>query len=131
MNKHLQIIGLLLILLSLIHIIFPKHFNWNKELKSLSLINRQMMKVHTFFIALAILLIGLLCLTSAAELIDTDLGRKIALGLAIFWIARLFFQLFIYSSKLWKGKRFETVVHIFFTLLWIYLSSIFLIVHFH
>ena len=86
------------------------------------------MKVHTFFIAFIVLLMGLLCLTSASELIETDLGRKITLGFAIFWVARLFFQLFIYSSKLWKGKTFETTVHIFFTLLWIYFGGVFSIV---
>ena len=131
MNIHLQIIGSLLGILSLIHVIFPKYFNWNKELKSLSLMNRQMMKVHTFFIAFIVLLMGILCLTSSAELIETNLGRKISLGFALFWIVRLFFQLFIYSSKLWKGKKFETAVHVVFTLLWLYFSSIFLIVAFH
>lgn len=130
MTIHLQIIGSLLILLSLIHIIFPKYFNWNNELKSLSLINRQMMTVHTFFIAFIVLLMGLLCVTSSTELIETSFGRKIALGLAIFWLTRLIFQLFVYSSKLWKGKTFETIVHILFTLLWTYISVIFLIIYF-
>ncbi|WP_370003589.1 hypothetical protein, partial [Winogradskyella sp.] len=129
-NLHLQIIGSILILLSLIHVIFPKYFNWNKELKQLSLMNRQMMTVHTFFIAFILLLMGLLCLTSSTELIETSLGKKITLGFALFWIARLFSQLFVYSSKLWKGKKFETSVHIIFTIIWIYFSCIFLIISF-
>ena len=69
MDLHLKIIGILLITLALVHIVFPKYFNWEKELGSLSLINRQMMTVHTFFIALMIFLMGLLCLTSSNELI--------------------------------------------------------------
>ncbi len=52
----MKIIGFLLITLALVHIIFPKYFNWNKELKALSLINRQMMTVHTFFIAFTVLI---------------------------------------------------------------------------
>ena len=106
MHIHLKIIGTILVLLAFIHIGFPKYFKWKKELKSLSLINKQMMIVHTFFIALVVLLIGILCLTSSKELIETHFGRKITLGIGIFWITRLFFQLFIYSSKLWKGKLF-------------------------
>ena len=125
MNLHLKIIGILLIALALIHIVFPKYFNWNKELSSLNLINRQMMTVHTFFIALLVFLMGLLCLTSTNELIDTNLGKKISLGLGIFWTTRLFIQFFIYSSKHWKGKPFETTVHILFIFLWTYLSFIF------
>lgn len=125
MHVHLKIIGTLLIALALIHIVFPKYFNWQKEFDTLSLVNRQMIWVHTFFIALAIFLMGLLCLTSATELIETKLGKKISLGFGIFWVIRLFIQFFGYSSKLWKGKAFETSVHILFTLLWVYLSFIF------
>src|ERR1700733_6501317 len=114
MHLHLIIIGILLIALALLHIIFPKYFNWEEELSSLSLINRQMMTVHTFFISLVVFLMGLLCLTSSNELIGTNLGKKISLGLGIFWITRLFIQFFVYSTKLWKGKTFETTVHILF-----------------
>lgn len=126
MEQYLKTAGILLIALSLIHIIFPKYFNWNNELKSLSLINKQMMTTHTFFIALTVFAMGVLCLSSSEELTTSSLGKKISLGLGVFWAIRLFFQIFIYSAKLWKGKRFETSVHIVFTCLWIYLSSVFL-----
>lgn len=131
MYFHLKIIGGLLIALASIHVIFPKYFNWHKELQPLSLINKQMMTTHTFFIALTVFLMGLLCLTSSKELIETNLGKKIALGIGVFWTIRLFFQLFIYSSKLWKGKTFETIIHLMFTGFWIYLSTIFLIIYFN
>ncbi len=130
MEIHLKIIGTLLVLLSFLHIGFPKYFNWKKELTSLSLINSQMMMVHTFFIALILLLIGLLCLTSSNELINTNLGKKIVLGLGIFWTVRLFTQFFIYSTKLWKGKKFETSMHIVFSVFWVYFSAIFLMIFF-
>lgn len=130
MTIHLQIIGILLILLALIHVVFPKYFNWKEDLKPLRLINRQMMTTHTFFIALVVLLMGLLCITSSEELIETILGKKISFGLALFWMIRLFFQLFVYESKLWKGKNFETTIHIIFSLLWIYLTTIFSIIAF-
>jgi len=126
MEIHYKIIGVLLIALALVHVIFPKYFNWKEELKSISPINRQMMIVHTFFIALVVFLMGLLCLTSTTELIETKLGKTISLGLGIFWTIRLFIQFFGYSTELWKGKTFETVVHIFFSFLWAYLSVIFL-----
>ncbi len=126
MELHLKIIGVALIVLALIHVIFPKYFNWKQDLSSVSLINRQVMYVHTFFIALVVLLMGLLCLTSSQEIVTTPLGKKIALGLGIFWICRLFIQFFGYSSELWRGKTFETIIHILFSLLWTYLSIVFL-----
>ena len=127
MEIHFRIIGVLLILLAFIHIAFPKYFNWRQSLQSLNLINKQMMVVHTFFIALTIFLMGLLCEILPSELINTRLGKGIVSGLAFFWVVRLFFQLFVYSSQLWKGKKFETGIHILFTVLWVYFSCIFLL----
>ena len=125
MEIHFKIIGSLLIALALVHIIFPRYFNWKIELQTLSLINRQMMTVHTFFIALIVFLMGLLCLTSAAALIETPLGKNISLGLAVFWTTRLFNQFFVYSKLLWKGKKFETIIHFLFSGFWIYFSVTF------
>ena len=130
MEIHLIIIGILLMVLALIHIIFPKYFNWKEELNSLSLINKEMMQVHTFFIALAVFLMGLLCLVSSEEMVSTELGKKISLGLGVFWMFRMFFQFFGYSKELWKGKMFETVVHIVFSLFWIYLTTVFFAIYF-
>ena len=129
MELHLKITGILLLILAFIHVIFPKYFSWKQELSSLSMINRQMFYVHTFFIAFIVLLIGVLCLTSANELIETTLGKRISLGLGIFWIIRLFIQFFGYSPKIWKGKTFETTVHILFSILWAYFSMLFCFIY--
>ncbi|WP_316820536.1 hypothetical protein [Pedobacter gandavensis] len=126
MEIHYKIIGVLLIALSFVHLVFPKYFNWTEELSALSLANRQIMYIHTFFIALVVFLIGLLCLTSSNELVSNSFGKKIAFGIGIFWLIRLYIQFFGYSSKLWKGKTFETVVHVVFSLFWAYLSVVFL-----
>jgi len=126
MAIHFKIIGILLIVLSLVHVIFPRYFNWEEDLKPLSLINRQMMKVHTFFIALMVFLMGLLCFFQATALVQTDLGKIISLGFGIFWSIRSVIQFFGYSSELWKGKIFETLVHILFSSFWLYMSYIFL-----
>jgi hypothetical protein len=129
MEIHLKIIGKILITLALLHIGFPRYFNWRKELQSLSLINKQMMQVHTFFIGLTIFLMGLFCLTSSKEIIETTIGRKISFGFGVFWTTRLFVQFWGYSIKLWKGKVFETAVHIFFSLLWVYFSVVFISIY--
>ncbi|HEV8273855.1 MAG TPA: hypothetical protein VGQ04_21230 [Chitinophagaceae bacterium] len=128
MEIHLKIIGILLIMLASIHVLFPKYFNWKIELSSLTMINRQLMYIHSFFIAFIILLIGILCLTSAKELIGTSLGKKISLGLGVFWATRLLIQFFGYSAKLWRGKAFETSVHIFFSMFWCYMTTVFLLI---
>jgi hypothetical protein len=129
MELHLKIAGFCLIGLSLVHAIFPRQFNWKQELSSLSIINREMMYVHTLFIAFTLFLVGVLCLTSSADLVNTRLGKRISLGLGIFWALRLFVQLGGYSSKTWRGKSLETKVHILFSIFWAYLSVIFILIY--
>jgi hypothetical protein len=125
MEVHLKIVGSLLIALSLMHIVIPKYFKWEQELTSLSLITKQILYVHTFFIAFVVLLIGLLCLTYSYELVYDPFGRVISLGLFGFWLTRLIFQFFVYSPKVWRGKRFETVMHIVFSFVWLYFTGVF------
>jgi len=83
------------------------------------------MQVHTLFIAITVALMGLLCISCSNEMVSTHLGKTVCLGFGIFWFTRLVIQFFGYSSQHWKGKHFETIVHIIFALLWIYSSFIF------
>ena len=129
MELQLHTVGLGFIALALVHVIFPRYFDWAADLKPLSLINRQMMYVHTLFIDLTVMLMGTLCLTSASDLINTRLGQNISLGFGIFWLVRLVIQFFGYSSELWRGKRFETFIHVLFIVLWAYVSALFFVVY--
>jgi hypothetical protein len=129
MELHLKVTGCILIALAFLHVIFPKYFNWRKELSSVSLVNKQLMYVHTFFIGLVVSGMGVFCIYATDEIVYTKLGRQLSLGLFIFWGTRLFFQFFVYSPKLWKGKAFETFIHITFSVLWTYFSVVFFLVY--
>jgi hypothetical protein len=126
MEIHLKIVGSLLILLSLMHIIIPKYFKWEQELTSVSLITKQILYVHTFFIAFIVLLMGLLCLSYSHELVHDPFGKVISMGLFGFWLTRLIFQFLVYSPKVWRGKRFETTMHVVFSVIWFYFTAVFL-----
>jgi hypothetical protein len=126
MEIHLKVVGSLLILLSLMHIIIPKYFKWEQELTSVSLITRQILYVHTFFIAFIVLLMGLLCLSYSHELVHDPFGKVISMGLFGFWLTRLIFQFLVYSPKVWRGKRFETAMHVVFAVIWFYFTAVFL-----
>ncbi len=128
MEIHLKILGYLFMILALIHGFFPKYFNWRQELSQLSLINKQMMEVHTFFVALIVFGIGLLNIFQHNELLYSSLGKSISFGLFVFWFIRLIFQFLIYSKILWIGKKFETTMHILFSIFWIYCSWVYFMV---
>ena len=127
MELNIKIAGIFMILLSLMHIGFPRYFKWEIELKKVSLINKQLKEVHTFFVAFTVFLMGILCMISSNDLINSMLGRRISMGLGVFWGLRLFIQLFGFSSSLWKGKTFETSIHFLFIIIWIYFTISFLI----
>ena len=129
MELHLKIIGVLLILLGLSHFFFPRYFYWKQELVSLSILNRQMMYVHAFFVAFVVLLMGIFCICCTEDILYTRLGKQVSLGLFLFWATRLVFQFFVYSPRLWKGKRLETFIHVLFSLFWTYFSAVFGLVY--
>lgn len=129
MSIHLKIVGSLCVLLALMHIVIPKYFKWDKELTSVTLITKEILYVHTFFIGFMVFLMGLLCFVYSDQLIETPLGRQICLGLFIFWFTRFIFQFWVYSPKVWRGKKFETTMHIIFSMLWSYFSVVFFLVY--
>lgn len=131
MEIHVKIVGSLMIALSLMHLVIPKYFHWEQELAPLSLITKQIVYVHTFFVAFMVLLMGLLCLTYTHELVYDPFGRIISVGLFGFWLIRLMFQFFVYSPKVWRGKKFETVMHVVFAVLWLYFTAVFLFAYIH
>jgi len=108
------------------HFAFPRRFAWHAELRRLSLLNRQIFMVHTAFIVLTLILLGVLCLGYTRELLEpTPLAHVILAGLEIFAVARLLAQLFVYDANLWRGHAFNTRVHAAFVCSWAYLAVTF------
>lgn len=121
---HLRLAGILQIALAGLHLFFPARFRWKEELSRLSLLNRQIFLVHTFFICVVLVLMGALSLAAAPELLRPgSLPRMLLAGLAVFWTLRLAAQWLAYDARLWRGNRFNTWVHWLFTALWSYLAG--------
>ena len=122
----LRLAGVFLLALFVLNFFVPGRFKWADELPRLSLINRRIFQVHAMFIALILLLSGLLLVALPHELLNpTPLARAVLGGLAIFWGLRLWMQWFMYDRELWLGKRFETTMHILFSGLWVFLAATF------
>lgn len=125
-ESHLRIAGALQIVLAASHLAFPKRFGWKEELGRLSLLNRQMFLVHTFFICVVLVLAGSLSLFAPETLLDpTPLARFVLGGFATFWMLRLFVQWFVYDPRLWRGDAFNTAVHVVFSGMWAYLAAVY------
>lgn len=123
---HLRIAGALQIALAFLHFSFPRRFNWKEELGRLSLLNRRIFLVHNFYITLVVMMIGALSLIAPRALLDpTPLARYVLAGFTLFWGLRLAFQWAVYDRALWRGNRFNTIMHWLFTALWLYLSFVY------
>jgi hypothetical protein len=123
---HLRIAGVLLGFLVILNLFVPRRFKWREELANVSPLNRQIFQVHSLFIIVILGMFAALLLTCANALLEhTTLARAILIGLTVFWLIRWFVQFFYYEPSLWRGKRFETTMHIVFAVLWTYLVAVF------
>ena len=123
---HLHTGGVVMAALVVVNLFVPSHFHWREEMSRLSLVNRQIFQVHSVFLVLTLGLFSALLLTCAPALLEpTRLSQAILIGLTIFWGLRMVMQWCFYSSELWRGHRFNTVVHYVFSVIWIYLTSVF------
>ncbi len=120
-SLHLKIVGALLLTLGLAHSMFARYFKWREELARLSLLTRQIFLVHCFFIALLLVMIGVCSLFyTDALLASGTLSRVLLTGLVVFWLSRLVFQFLVYDPAIWRGRPFYTIMHIVFSIFWIY-----------
>lgn len=78
----------------------PQVLDWKASLRQLDGLTRQLVWVHGAFIVLVIIGFGLLSLILSRELAaGTPLARAVCLFIAVFWIARLLVQFFIFDAR--------------------------------
>lgn len=124
MKVLLIIAGSMQVALAFAHLAFPARFRWKEEAARMSRLNEQIFHVHTFFLCLALVLFGVWTAVLAPQLAAGD-HAILSGGIAFFWFCRLIAQWFIYDTALWRGKTFETIVHIGFSLIWIFFTGLY------
>ena len=121
---HLQIVGIVLVLLGVSHAFFNRYFGWEQELAAVSVLTRRVFFVHSFFIALGVVLAGAVSFVySDALLRPAALNRGLLAAMTTFWLCRVLAQFFAYDSAIWRGDRFRTLMHVAFALLWCYVTA--------
>jgi hypothetical protein len=122
----LRIAGAGLVLLAFLHIPIGRKLRWREDGRKLSAENEQVFHVHTFFVCLTVILMGLPCLIAPSVfLVKSEAGLWVSGAFAVFWAVRLYCQFFVYRSDLWRGKALETFVHWCFALIWLALALVF------
>jgi hypothetical protein len=109
---HLRLAGTLLMLLGLSHLTFGRFLNWRSDLAKLSVINRQIFRVHCFYIALLLIMLGALSAFGTSLLLQPHpLARIILATSALLWGIRLYVQWFFFDRSLWRGTKPRTISH--------------------
>ena len=123
---HLRLAGAGLILLGLAHLWFGEPLQWKQDLAKLTLVNRQIFLVHCFYIALILVLLGILSLTLAESLLQpTPLSRAVLCGITLLWAIRLYIQWRVFDPSLWRDNRAHRLVHFVLTTVWLYLTAVY------
>lgn len=123
----LRVAGAGLLLLSLAHIPIGRHLGWREDAARLSPVNADVFRVHTLFICVVLVIMGLPCLLDPHIFLErTRAGAWLCWSFAGFWAIRLYCQWFVYAPVHWRQKRFETMMHGFFTAIWLGLTLLFL-----
>lgn len=122
----LRVAGAGLILLAIVHIPIGRHLKWREDVAKLTPVNASIFHVHTFFICLVLVMMGLPCLLDPSIFLEKSrAGAWLAWSFSAFWFIRLYVQWFVYQADLWRGKRMETIVHWWFTFVWTALAVLF------
>ena len=123
---HLRLTGVVMASLVVVNLIVPRRFHWREEMARLSLLNRQIFQAHNVFLVLTLALFAALLLSCAPALLEpTRLSRAVLFGLTVYWGLRMVMQWCFYSPSIWRGHRFNTVMHYVFSVVWVYVTSVF------
>ncbi len=81
------------------HIFFWRLFDWQKDLKSLTSINRGVMQVLNLCLMICFVIFAYVSIFHADELLATGLGKTILFGIAGFWFLRALMQPIFFGLK--------------------------------
>ncbi|MEE9429985.1 MAG: hypothetical protein V3V16_03025 [Melioribacteraceae bacterium] len=89
--------GVYNITLILFHLSFWKIFNWKKDLKRITFINRAIMQVLNLSLTFIFVIFAYVSFFHSYELLTTSLGKTLLLLISIFWFLRAVYQIMFYG----------------------------------
>ncbi len=89
------------------HLFFWKLFDWRRDLESLTKTNKAVMQVLNLCLMLCFLIFAFVSIFQTEELLTTNLGKSLLIGMILFGIFRAIEQVIFFDLK---NNRSKTVL---------------------
>lgn len=104
MKTYIYIGGILWIISFIFHIFFWKLFDWKNDLESVKKVNKGIIQVLNLCLMLCFLIFAYISLFQTDELLNTNLGKSLIAGMALFGVFRVVEQFIFFDVKLFRSK---------------------------
>ena len=98
-EKLLLIGAIFHIVFALFHLLFWKLFDWVKDLKKLSHINKSVMQILNLRLIFVFLVFAYISYFNASEMLSSKLGLTMTISIALFWGFRSLEQIIYFGVK--------------------------------
>ena len=95
---------------AIFHLFFWRLFNWEKDLTSLTIINRAVMQILNLCLTFVFIVVAYISVFYSTEMLSTNLGKVIIASISLFWLIRFVEQLYFFGLK----KLFSIILTILF-----------------
>jgi hypothetical protein len=109
----LRIVALAQILLAGLSLTLPRILDWKPDIARMSLLVREVFEIHSWFIALTLVIWGVLTWQFAPEMAahTSPLTSWLCAAIGFFLALRTVLQWSHYSASHWRGNTPRTVIH--------------------
>lgn len=109
----LRFVALLQLGLAVLSLFLPRILDWKSEMDRMSRLVRDVFEIHSWFIALTLVIWGVLTWRFAPEMAHapTALTRWLCAAIGIFWGIRSVLQWTHYDPGHWRGIPSRTIIH--------------------
>lgn len=83
----------------LFHLFFWKLLHWDAQLKKLTALNRAVVQTLNVCLTFMFFFVAYIYFFTAQEVITTEIGRILLLGMGIFWFIRALMQLYLFEME--------------------------------
>lgn len=91
--------GIYALAFAIFHVFFWKIFDWKNDLRSLTPINRGIMQIFNLCLTFLFFFVAYICLFNTKELVSTNIGKTVLVGISIFCLLRAIEQVVFFGIK--------------------------------